>query len=215
MKQTNNLIAIALAVVIAVFCVAVFAYTKSKNTVSEENYSLLIREHSPVIGNKDAKVTVVEFFDPGCGTCVYFGPFVKDLPNKYDGKVKVVYRYLPFHNGSDFMLALVEAARDQGKFEEALSNVFEQYNRWFVNNSANAFLAWGVLQQSSVDVNMAQAYINANQANLTAMFQQDIKDATDLGITGTPTFYINGQKLTKLSPEDLYKAVEDEIKKVY
>ncbi|PZP55154.1 MAG: disulfide bond formation protein DsbA, partial [Micavibrio aeruginosavorus] len=71
----------------------------SKEILPKE--SSLIREYSPVIGNDEAQVTVVEFFDPSCEACRAFYPIVKNILNRYPKDVRVVLRYAPFHEGSD------------------------------------------------------------------------------------------------------------------
>ena len=54
--------------------------------MSEEQSSLFQRDYSFVIGNEDAKVQLVEFFDPACETCALFHPHVKEIMKKMRGK---------------------------------------------------------------------------------------------------------------------------------
>lgn len=75
------------------------------------NASLLVRDYSPTKGSDDAKVTIVEFFDPACETCKAFHPFIGNLMAAHPGKIKVVMRNAAFHHGSDYVVAMLEAAR--------------------------------------------------------------------------------------------------------
>ena len=77
----------------------------------EANREALIRMHSPTLGKADAPVTIVEFLDPACETFAAFYPMVKQLMAAHPDRIRLVLRYAPFHNGSDKVVALLEAAR--------------------------------------------------------------------------------------------------------
>lgn len=216
--KNNSLIAMVLVGVLIIFGVGAYFYSSSlqeKNSLSEEEQNALVRDYALVAGNPNAKVTVVEFMDPSCGTCIYFSPIVESLSTKYDDKVKVVYRFLPYFNGSDFILSLVKAANEQGKFKEALKQFLAQHNRWYANHQVNPFVAWGILQEVGVDIETAKKFLDENANTIKEQFKQNEADAEVLKVTGTPTFYVNGRLLKNLSHEELIKLVEDEIKKVY
>lgn len=70
-----------------------------------------MRLHSPALGRADAPVVIVEFLDPACGTCRDFYPFVKQMMAANPEKIRLVLRYAPFHQGSDRVVAMLEAAR--------------------------------------------------------------------------------------------------------
>jgi len=218
-SKNNSLIAIILVAVLVIFGAGVYFYSnfQKNNNLSKEGQDALVRDHSPVVGNPDAKITIVEFMNPSCGVCIYFSPIVENLMTKYDGKVKVVYRFLQFNNSSDIILSLVKAANEQGKFKEALKLFFTQYNRWYVNHQVNPFVAWGILQEAGVDIERAQKYLDENADLIKEEFEQDKADALTLGVTGTPTFYINGKRPEKLSQDgsELTRLIESEIKRVY
>jgi protein-disulfide isomerase len=74
----------------------------------------LVRPDSPTLGSSDAPVTLVEFLDPECESCAAFAPIVKKILQDYDGKVRLVVRYMPLHHNSLRAAALTEAAGEQG-----------------------------------------------------------------------------------------------------
>lgn len=92
--------------------------------------SALVRMHSPSEGRVDAPVVIVEFFDPACGTCREFYPWVKQLIAENPGRIRLVMRYAPFHKGSDKVVAVLEAARRQGKFWQTLEALFDSQDEW-------------------------------------------------------------------------------------
>ncbi len=64
---------------------------------------------------------VVEFFDPACETCAAFKPRVKEFMVANPDRIRLVLRYPDFHNGSDQVVAVLEATRKQGEFWAALN----------------------------------------------------------------------------------------------
>src|SRR5688500_426837 len=64
--------------------------------------ALLVRPDSASIGPADAKVTLVEFYDPECGTCATFNPIVKKILELHEGRIRYVVRYVPQHTNSMF-----------------------------------------------------------------------------------------------------------------
>ena len=98
--------------------------------------SALVRMHSPSEGRVDAPVVIVEFFDPACGTCREFYPRVKQLIAENPGRIRLVMRYAPFHKGSDKVVAVLEAARRQGKFWQTLEALFDSQDEWASNHTA-------------------------------------------------------------------------------
>lgn len=211
--NAKAIISAALIILLALFGGGVYLYNiyKSGETAKEADL-LLVRDYSYISGNKNAKVTVVEFFDPACPACVARGPLIAKLPDMYASQVRVVYRALALHNGSNLVISLLEAAKEQGKFSEALAVFYLRYANWFNNNQANAFIAWGVLEQSGVDIEKAREFLDNNQAKIDDMLRQNSEDAVALGVEATPTFFVNGKKTEQ---RDLIKAIEDEIEKIY
>src|ERR1044072_9901520 len=74
----------------------------------------LVRPDSPTLGRADAPVTLVEFLDPECESCGAFSPTVKKILKDYDGKVRLVVRYMPFHPNAVLAASYTEAAGEQG-----------------------------------------------------------------------------------------------------
>src|SRR4051812_17245124 len=125
-NNKNFLLGVIALVVVAA---AVFFFAKPANTpeVAAPNQpafifdpSLLIRPHSMTHGPADAKVTLVEFMDPQCEACAGMHPIVQKLMKEFDGKVRLVTRYMPFHPHAMYASSLLEEARESGKYDQAL-----------------------------------------------------------------------------------------------
>src|SRR5687767_13601447 len=94
------------------------------------NPEQLVRPDSQFLAPADAKVTVVEFYDPECEACASFAPIVKKLVKDYDGRIKFVARYMALHPNSVPAATFTEAAGEQGKYWEAQELLFKKQPEW-------------------------------------------------------------------------------------
>ncbi|MDO8767349.1 MAG: thioredoxin domain-containing protein [Burkholderiaceae bacterium] len=173
--------------------------------------SALIRPHSPSEGRAEAPVVIVEFFDPACGTCRTFYPMVKQLMAENPERIRLVMRYAPFHKGSDKVVAVLEGARRQGKFWQALEALFDSQPDWVSNHTANVDLTWKSL--NGIGLNMEQLAIDLTAPDLHEAVAQDLKDANTLGVSQTPEYFVNGRPLPSFGFEQLRQLVIEEISK--
>lgn len=173
----------------------------------------LVRFHSPSIGEPSAKVHIVEFFDPACGTCRDFYPFVKHLMDAHPGRIRLSVRYAPFHRGSDEVVKMLEAARRQGKYWPALEAILVAQPRWVVNHTARAELAWPALEGLGLDLGRLKADMSSPE--LAQIIRQDLEDAVKLGVDKTPEFFVNGRPMPRFGYEELKTLVERALREAY
>ena len=216
MKQKTLFIASA-GVLLAAFVVGVLVYNiqRADRTaeVVKRNPQALTRLHSPTLGNADAKVHIVEFLDPACGTCAQFSPFVKDLMAANPGRIRLTVRYAPLHQGSEQVVKVLEAARKQGKYWQALEALFATQRQWVQNHVAHAQLAWNSLAGLGLDLDRVRADMNAPE--VTRIVEQDIADTRTLNVTQTPEFFVNGRAMPSFGARQLKDLVDEEIAKAY
>lgn len=162
---------------------------------------LLIRPHSPVLGPADAKVTLVEFFDPSCEACRAFHPTVEALRKEFPTQLRVVLRYTPFHQGSDEAVRILESARMQDKFEQVMNALMEKQPEWAVEGAPDLDKAWRIAGAVGMDLEKGKA--DRLFPGTTAVLNQDMADLKALGVNATPTFYLEGRKLVNVSFESL------------
>ena len=162
----------------------------------------LIRPHSPIIGPKNAPVTIVVFFDPSCEACRAFYPTVKGIVAKYPKDVRLVMRYLPLHPGSAEAIVILEAARVQGKLEPVTAALLEAQPEWHDGKMDGA---WAAAEKAGLNVAKARAMPTTDAM---AWMEQDIADARAVGVRGTPTFFVNGEMLVQPSPEQVEARVQ-------
>lgn len=203
------------AVVLAAFGLGAYLYQQrvqnSQMDKVTQQQARLVRMHSPVFGPQGAPVTIVEFFDPACETCRAFHPVVKGLLAQYPDDVRVVIRYAPFHQGSDQIALLLEAAKRQNRYAAVLDAVLEAQPQWADHAQPNLRVAFQAAEQAGLDIN--QAIEDAQRPELAAALRQDIEDLTALEVTKTPTFFVNGRGLPSFGREQLLALVAEEVAK--
>ncbi|MDR0408105.1 MAG: DsbA family protein [Campylobacteraceae bacterium] len=211
--MNKKTILIFAVIIVATIAIAAANLYKSSTTKQQTISELLVRSHSPIYGNKDAKVTLVEFFDPACETCAQFAPLIKEFVKNSDGKLRVVYRYAPLHKNSDIVVTLLELAKEQKiPFDKALNTLLFNQNLWVQNHTTNPELATMLLEQEvGFDVQKAHLDINTVQGRI----EQDIEDMNTLNINKTPSFFVNGKPLQKFGYNELKELIDREIKRVY
>jgi protein-disulfide isomerase len=159
----------------------------------------------PSIGPEGAPVTIVEFSDYQCPYCQkWYHEVFDQLLASYPGKIRFVYRDLPLPMHSEAIPAAeaADCAGEQGaywKFHDALFS--GQYT-----------LGRSAYEQYAADLGLDTAAFTAclDDHRYQAEVQADASDATRLGLTGTPSFFINGRVIIGALPFENFKAIIDE-----
>ncbi|MET0209810.1 MAG: thioredoxin domain-containing protein [Burkholderiaceae bacterium] len=178
--------------------------------LSPENLARLVRDHSPVLGPANAKVTLVEFLDPACEACRAYSPVVKQILFLYPEDVRLVVRFADFHEGSDQAIRLLHAAREQGKFDVILAALFEGQDQWASHHQPKIEEAWQIAGKAGLNVSRARRDAASPQAD--ALLKLEGEDVIALQVSRTPTFYVNGKTLTVFGAEPLMNLVSAEVK---
>jgi protein-disulfide isomerase len=209
------IVLVTVAAVVVAFAAGVAVFTSRSNQEVKQavqtNSDALVRPHSPVFGNPAAKVTIVEFFDPSCETCRAFYPIVKRMVNASFGQVRLVVRYAPLHRGSETAVKILEAARQQGKYWEALERAMTTQPQWAAHDRPQPEMLWDFIGDIGLD--MVKAKADANGPAIEQLLRQDIADMQTLKVDRTPGFFVNGTPLRDFGEAQLKVLVEQELKK--
>jgi protein-disulfide isomerase len=212
MTRTLTFVLAAVAL-LAVFALGTLIYQSRQGeqaaSLAERNREHLIRMHSPALGKPDAPVVIVEFLDPACSTCRAFYPLVKDMMAANPDRIRLVLRHAPFHQGSDQVAAMLEAARKQGKFWQALEALLAAQPAWVLNHTARADLAWKHLDGLGLNFEQLQADMAAPE--IARIIAQDLEDARVLNVTKTPEFFVNGRPLPSFGYDQLKQLVGEQL----
>ena len=155
--------------------------------------------------------TLVEFVDLECESCGAMYPVVEELRQHYAGKINFVVRYFPLggHFNSMNAALAVEAAAQQGRMEDMIGKLFENQTKWGEKKVSEAALFRSYAQELGLDLN---AYDSAIASPATkARIEEDSNDGKKMGVTGTPTFFLNGKKLELRRLTDLTDPIDKAI----
>lgn len=166
--------------------------------------------HFPVKGNENAPVTIVEFSDFECPFCGrFYEETLPQIQKEYidTGKVKLYYRHYPlsFHPKAVPLALASECANDQGAF-------WQMHDKIFDNNSTVSTATDDTFKQWAVELGLNAATFNECYDSKThqAKVDGDFADGGAVGVSGTPTFYINGRQLVGAMPFASFQAIIDE-----
>ena len=163
-------------------------------------------DDDPVLGNKNAPVTIVEFSDFQCPYCGRF--YTQTLPSikkEYidTGKVKIVYRDFPlsFHANAQPAAEATECADEQGKYWEYHDEIFKN------QQSLSSDLYLKLAEDLGLDADKFKICIETNKYKEEV--NADFNYGQNAGVSGTPTFFINGIKLVGAQPYEAFKQIID------
>jgi protein-disulfide isomerase len=161
----------------------------------------------PFKGSTKAPVTVVKFEDFQCPFCKQVQPTFNKLLSRheYEGHIRLVHKDLPLESLHPQARQAAEAARcayEQGKF-------WEYHDKLYANSpkaSADDLKSYG----KEVGLNVDSFDRCFASGKYKAVVQQDLNEGAQLGLTGTPTFFINGREISGNLPLKAFEAIIDE-----
>jgi protein-disulfide isomerase len=169
---------------------------------SNDKYDVQIGD-APVKGPASAPVTVVAFSDFQCPFCGRAEATVHQLETAYAGKIRIVFKEfpLPFHDKAHLAAEAALAAKEQGKF-------WQMHDKMFANQQA---LDRPSLEKyaSELGLDMAKFRAALDSGKFKDKVDAEDREGAAVGVTGTPTFFINGTRLVGAQPIDAFKAIID------
>ncbi len=169
---------------------------------TDKSSGLVSREPQPISasdwinGEMSAEVVIIEYSDFECPACASYFPILKDLKEKFGSQIAVVYRHFPLtqiHRNAELASLASEAAGRQGKFWEMHDLLFENQRNWSANFGAKEIFI-GYAQQLQLD---EEQFINDLDAkDLQDKVSASYREGVSIGIAGTPTFFLNGEKIS-------------------
>lgn len=189
MEQKTTILVLVASLVLLVAGALVFA----KPQQEENSEEIILAEK--VKGNPEAAVVLSEYSDFECPACGSFATVVSRLVEEHGDKFKMEYHHFPLvsiHRSSEAAARAAEAAGVQGKFWEMHDVLFDRQNEWAQNlNPNNKFKEYA--EELGLDVDQFER--NMNNTAIREVVKAEMKKGTELGITGTPSFFIDGEKV--------------------
>lgn len=184
-----------------------FAHGPSGSNKLLEDAIAIPTDGAPVLGPKTAAVTLVEFTDFQCPYCIAAVPQLQAVMKAFPTQVKLIFKQYPLDNHSQaaFAAAAAVAAQKQGKF-------WQMHDALFANHrdlSEPSVLA--IAKELGLDMQRFQTDLKSPAVQ--QLVQRDIADGDRLGVPGTPTLFIDGQRLNGAVTLDVLKPIiEAELK---
>ncbi|OFT94448.1 thioredoxin domain-containing protein [Brevibacterium sp. HMSC24B04] len=199
-KFTLGLIAVA-ALVLAGFIIFLDP-DEQESAPAEDTGSAsaqLVREDSPRL-SEGGDAVFVEYLDFECEACLSLYPTIEEIRAEYGDRVTFVVRYLPLHGNSVEAAKAAEAAGEQGEFEAMYKALFENSAEWSHQETSQREAFFGYAEELGLDMERFEQVYD-DPATLERI-EQSAADAEALGVTSTPTFFVDGERLEPTRVED-------------
>lgn len=177
------------------------------------NRDALVRPHAATLGDPEAKVHIVEFLDPACAACATMHAEVKRLLALYPDKVRLTARHVAFHDGSDYAIKVLEAAKRQGKYWQTLEALYATQSSWVVDNVVQPAAIWPAVE--NVGLNAEQLKTDLHDPEVEQRLDQDIRDARLVRVAETPKFFVNARPVPGSGATPLHMLVRERLRAEY
>jgi len=212
----NNLIGKVIVIItVLVVAGAVFWGIRTQDSGSK-SVNVEVTDEDKYLGDKNAKVTLVEYSDFQCPACRAFEDIVKQVQESYSGEdLKIVYRHFPLrsiHPNADLAAQAAEAAGEEGKFWEMKDILFKNQAEWSEEKDPRGLFG---AYAKSIGLDVAEFDEDLlPEDDSKERVEKDYQSGVALGVNSTPTFILNGVVIKNPQTVDEFKALIDaELKK--
>ncbi len=165
---------------------------------------------------ESAEVTLVEFADFQCPGCKANVPLIEQALEEYGDQLRMVYKHFPLtsiHQNAKPAALAAEAAGRQEMFWEMHDVLFDRQAEWSVLGVGEARNKFSEYAQE-LGLNVQQFTADINNPELEQTVNDQMNEGTQLGVMGTPTFFVNGKRVESGSYSFLQSAIEAELQDV-
>lgn len=212
-KIKKNVIIGVVLLIVGFLAFKLYKFVETPTSATGSNINNIVSDDW-ILGNKDAKVTLLEYSDFECPACKNFAPLLGRLHKDFPDNLRIIYRYFPLetiHKTAIPAAKAAEAAGKQGKFWEMHDLLFEKQDDWAdKNNVKDIFITYA--KDFGLDENKFSFDYDAKET--ADRVSRDETSAFQLRLNSTPTFYLDGVKLGNIAGyDDLKSRIEKEVAK--
>jgi protein-disulfide isomerase len=210
--STSSKVLIGVLGVVVAGLIGLFILANGGSSTTSTDQSKLVRSNTQKIGT--GAIQVVEFGDFQCPACGKAQAAVKQIETEFNGKITLYFRNFPLQQHANALPAsnaALEAAAE-GKFWEMHDKLYATQADW---SSLAGDVAIAKFAQYAEELGLNSGKVGQAAKNQTykSIIDQDVQDGTDLGIQGTPTFYVAGKQVTGADYPSLRDAINAALKK--
>ncbi len=156
-----------------------------------------------------SRAQFVEFLDFECEACGAVYPIIEDLRRAHGDQITFIVRYFPMpgHFNAERAARAVEAAAQQGRFEQMYKRMFATQSQWGETQVPADDLFRGFAADLGLDMTTFDTAYNS--AATLERIRADVTDGLALGVQGTPTFFLEGKRLRPSTIDELTTAVHE------
>lgn len=200
-----------IAIVVSVLALfGIYALTSNKDEAKTTSNTSTSQLSNNVTGKNAKKVSLVEYGDFQCPACGQYHPLVKQLIEKYNNDIQFQFRNYPLqqiHPNARAASRAAEAAAKQNKYWEMHDLLYEQQDSWNSSSAANTvFEAYA----GQLGLNVAKFKTDFASSEVNSIITADFNEGTKLGVTSTPTFFLQGKKIENPQTLDEFSKLIDE-----
>jgi protein-disulfide isomerase len=214
LKKVGIWAGVVVIILAAVGFIFLLVNTSGSNTTTTSINVKPISSSDITKGNKNAKVTIIEYSDFQCPSCAAYHPWVNQLLQDFSNKIYFSYRFFPLTNAHQNAMISAQAgfaAYKQGKFFEMADMLFNNQSAWQGLADPTSVFA-GYAQSLKLDLQKFKTDMNSDAAK--NFIQGEYDEGLNAGITYTPSFILDGKLIQNPPTYDGFKTlVNNEINK--
>lgn len=180
-------------VIIGIITVVLFGGALLLSGQSNERNNEGVEVQSHIKGNPEAEVTLVEYSDLQCPACASFQPVITQVMDQFGDQLLFEYKHfpLPMHRNAMEAAMAAEAAGQQGMFFEYHDILFERQSQWAQTNPTTLFVEYA--EELELDIETFRRHMDSSI--LRDKVRADLNEGREREVTGTPTFFLNGERM--------------------
>ena len=178
-------------------------FKEGNKELSSEQEQWLYDNEAPAYGTTSPEIKIVEFFSFTCPGAAQMHDTVREIGIKYEDQVNIQFRHFPTdEEGIEYSLA-AECAHQQDKF-------WSMYDKLFQNrNNITSEDLFSLARQTGAD--MTQFNQCLQEEETLQKIREDMQQGEQLGVKGSPTTYINGYRIEKPIPREIFMGIVGHI----
>lgn len=162
-------------------------------------------------GNASSSVVLVEYGDYQCPACALYDPAVRQVVAAYGGNIAFVYRNFPLrqiHRNADAAARAAEAAGRQNKFWEMHNLIYDKQKEWESQSNAEELF---VNYARTLGLDITRFETDRGDRTIQSKIDADLASGMRAGLQGTPTFFLNGNRISPRATPDDFRTLIDPL----
>lgn len=206
LKVTIAVLTVAAVVVLGAVTVGLLSGGGSNPQTSGDGQ--IMREDTRTLSDGQ-EAELVEVLDFECAACADLHPYMEQLREQYGDQVTFAVRYLPMHGNSLGAAQAAEAAAEQGEFLPMYQTLFENHEQWSGSDSSQKDTFFDYARE--LDLDMDQFRADYEDPATVERIAQNQMDAEALGVSTTPSFFLDGRRIHPETMDDMHALIQEAI----